>query len=305
MKKWAGHHPSLGTSKCHSHSGQFGLSTLTFKIILSTAAISLDISIYIYLRNECNAQHDYHSTIKLCVESSCEFFKRQDTYSGSWLKSKACWFYKCCFWWENSKVTPCNVACITRVSSDNRGIADECVILHQDFSCVCQDMATKNSSRRLGFDDLKSTSHLLSHANTHTHTDTYRRTSHRMWHVIIAAIRGVVTGKLKSPNISVVVKHFPHLPDDIPLWAPVTARRAFALPNEETESSVIHSAGSTAAQRTAVWRGWNMTGHDTTPCTLEEVLSTVGGGGCASCALMESCRQKDVLFDHKSLRTKA
>lgn len=103
---------------------------------------------------------------------------------------------------------------------------------------------------------------------------TRTHTSHSMWHVINAAIRGVVTAKLKSPNMSVVVKHFPHLPDDIPLWATVTARRAFAPPNEELESGVVHSAGSTAAQRTAVWRGRNMTGHDTTPCTLEEVSST-------------------------------
>lgn len=64
------------------------------------------------------------------------------------------------------------------------------------------------------------------------------------------------------------------------LFAPAWATGALAPPNEETKigvTNVIYRwACSSPAQRTAIWVGQDMTGHDTTPCTLEEVLSLRG-----------------------------
>lgn len=81
-----------------------------------------------------------------------------------------------------------------------------------------------------------------------------------------------------------------------PLWAPVTARRAFAPPNEETETSVVCSVGfyCCSEDSSLPWTEHDRTWHD----TVHSGGGLVNGRGerNASCALAEHCREKEHLW---------
>lgn len=86
-----------------------------------------------------------------------------------------------------------------------------------------------------------------------------------------------------------------------PLWAPVTARRAFAPPNEETETSVVCSVGfyCCSEDSSLPWTEHDRTWHD----TVHSGGGLVNGRGerNASCALAEHCREKEHLwFDRET-----
>lgn len=86
-----------------------------------------------------------------------------------------------------------------------------------------------------------------------------------------------------------------------PLWAPVTARRAFAPPNEETETSVVRSAGfyCCSEDSSLPWTEHDRTWHN----TVHSGGGLVNGRGerNASCALAEHCREKGrVWFDRET-----